>query len=249
MKKINIKMMSEEAYKTLQRNYKEVTKMIQNHPSDCSWISEYLGFEPFEEKKYIIEIDDLKDDEDYSVVLLENAIKIYEVLKDIPRYILCNNRFWAWFTFEKAYKQAIHASSKRFDEEYVKNQWLQGNSRRDLMLGIISKYYFYVEISIDKSKDNSYELTNYMVKNTEAYRNLTYRNIGMLGNVSRTYLKVQKDYSEKNNITITKEMAITLMNEMSHMGSVMLIDLVSYDEIYSYLYPKLDKIVKNIKKE
>ena len=56
MMQINIKIMSEEAYKTLQKNYKEVTQMIINHPSDCSWLNEYLGFEPFEEKKYVIEM-------------------------------------------------------------------------------------------------------------------------------------------------------------------------------------------------
>lgn len=240
---INIKIMSEEAYKTLQKNYKEVTQMIINHPSDCSWLNEYLGFEPFEEKKYVIDIEDLEDDEDYSVVTLSNTKKIYEAFKDLPRYVLCNNRFWAWFTFEKAYKQAIHASGKRFNEEYVKNQWLQGNSRRDLMLGIISKYYFYAEISVDKNLENQYELTEYAFTNAEAYRNLVYRNIGMLKNVSLEYLRVQCDYSKKTGKIITKPQARELMKEVSRMGSVMLIDLVSNKEIYDYLVPKLEKIV------
>ena len=42
MMEINIKFMSEEAYKTLQKNYKEVYKMILDHPSDCSWLKDYL---------------------------------------------------------------------------------------------------------------------------------------------------------------------------------------------------------------
>ncbi len=244
---INIKMMNEEAYKTLQQNYKEITKMIIDHPSDCSWLKEYLGFEPFEEKKYVVEIEELEDSNNYHDVALVNAIKIYKSFKDLPRYILCNNRFWGWFNFERAYKQAIHASGKRLSEDYVKNQWVQGNSRRDLMLGIMSKYYFCTEITVNEVSDNPYELTEYILTNTEAYRNLTYRNIGMLKTVSCEYLRVQKDYCEKNNIVMTKPMARELMKDVSRMGSVMLIDLATGKEIYDYLYPKLDRIVKRIK--
>lgn len=238
---INIKMMSEEAYKTLQKNYKEVTQMIIDHPSDCSWLNGYLEFEPFEEKKYVVEFEELEDDEDYSKVALNNTIKIYEAFKDLPRYVLCNNRFWAWVTFALAYKQAIHAS-KKITEGSINNLWLQGNSRRDLMLGIISRYYFYVELSVEEQKDNKYELAKYMLTNAEAYRNLAYRNIGMVKNVSLEYIRVQKDYEEKHGVIITKPMAQALMKEASRMGSVMLIDLATNEEIYNYLSSKLDKI-------
>lgn len=49
--KINIKLMKEEAYKTLQKNIDDIYEQIIKHPSDCTWLKDYLGFEPFEEKK------------------------------------------------------------------------------------------------------------------------------------------------------------------------------------------------------
>ena len=52
MAEINIKLMTEEAYRTLQKNYVEVYQQIMNHPSDGSWLKDYLGYEPFETKKY-----------------------------------------------------------------------------------------------------------------------------------------------------------------------------------------------------
>lgn len=245
MMQINVKMMSEEAYKTLQKNYEEVAKMINDHPSDCSWLKDYLGFEPFEEKKYVIEAPELLNNDDYSTVAFDNAKTLYESLKDLPRYVLCSNRFWAWITFERAYKQAISAS-KKITKDFVKNWWLQGNSRRDLMLGIISRYYFYVEITVDENAADPYEVTRYALTNGEAYRNITYRNIGMLKSVSLEYFRVQKDYSEKNNVDISWRVARELMKEASRMGSVMLIDLCSNKEIYDYLYAKLEKIEQNV---
>lgn len=239
---INIKLMTEEAYKTLQKNIDEVYEQIIKHPSDCTWLKDYLGFEPFEEKKYIIEDFQLDDDLEYEKVAFDNSVKLYNSLKELPRYILCNNRFWAWITFEKAYKQAIH--SIKFTKDILKNWWLSGNSRRDLLLGIISRFYFYVEVTYDDSLEDKFEITRYALKHGEAYRNIAYRNIGMLKSVSLEYFRVQKDFTKKTGIEMSVLYCRELMKEASRMGSVMLIDLATNEEIYNYLYSKLLKITK-----
>lgn len=136
--KIDIKMMTEEAYRTLKKNYEEVYKMICDHPSDSSWLKDYLCFEPYEVKKYVIDDFELKIADDYKTVEFDNDIKLYETLNKLPKYILCNIRFWAWITFKKAYKQAIDAIPFK-SSAIVKNWWLPGNSRRDLMLGVIQE--------------------------------------------------------------------------------------------------------------
>lgn len=239
---INIKLMTEEAYKTLQKNIDEIYEQIIKHPSDCTWLKDYLGFEPFEEKKYVIEDLQLDDDSEYENVAFNNTIKLYNSLKELPRYILCNNRFWAWITFEKAYKQAIH--SIKFTKDILKNWWLSGNSRRDLLLGVISRFYFYAEVTYDNSIEDKFEITRYALKHGEAYRNIAYRNIGMLKSVSLEYFRVQKDFTENTGIQMTQYYCRELMKEASRMGSVMLIDLATNEEIYNYLYSKLLKITK-----
>lgn len=240
---INVKLMSEAAYKTLQKNYSEVYKEIINHPSDSSWLKGYLGFEPYETKTYTIEDFELADSDSYDDVKVENAITLYEHLNKLPRYILCNNRFWAWITFEKAYKQAIKQVELKSDS-IVKNWWLGGDSRRSLMLGIISRNYFEVEVSVDDQAKDRYYITRFMLNAVdEMYRMLTFRNIGMLKNVSLAYLKVQHDYSEKNNYRIVKPDSRSFIKQVSKLGSVMLIDIMTEKEIYDALYPKFEKII------
>ena len=240
---IEIKLMTEQAYKTLQKNYVEVTQMINDHPSDSSWLKGYLGFEPYETKKYCVEDFELKNDEDYSKVALHNSIVLYERLKGLPRYILCNIRFWAWLTFEKAYKQAINTIIPVKDS-IVKAWWLPNNSRRDLMLQIIARNYFRTEITVDEKDSNKYYLTEYVISHTETYRNLAFRNIGMLPNVCNAFLRACRQATLETSIELSIEQIREIMKETSKIGSVMLIDTMSSDEIYDLLYPKVLDILK-----
>ncbi|RGI25217.1 hypothetical protein DXC21_05830 [Coprobacillus sp. OM08-19] len=240
--KINIKMMSEEAYLTLQKNYKEVYNLILQHPTDSSWLYDFLGFEPFEEKKYEINDFDLELSDDNENVLLNNGIIIYENLRDLPRYVLCNNRFWAWILFKKAYRQAI-SSTKMDDPIYIKNLWLGNNSRRSLMLGTISRYFFITEISADNSRNNKYELTELLWNDLFFYRNIAYRNIFMIKNVSIAFLEFYKDFSIQNKETLNRKQIRYLMIDLSKMGSVMLIDVISKDEIYNFLKKRVEKYI------
>lgn len=238
---INIKLMTEQAYKTLQKDFEGVYKMILEHPTDATWLKDYLGFEPYETKSYVVEDFDLKTSDNYDDVYLENSIALYEHLNTLPKYILSNTRFWAWITFEKAYKQAILSLPLK-SNAIIKNWWLPGNSRRDNMLQVIGRHYYKVEVSVNESNANKYDLTNYVIENSEAYRNIVFRNIGMIKNVSLALLKVERDIEEEYGFKFTNDSFREAMKEASKIGSVMLIDVISMEEIYNILKIKLLKI-------
>jgi hypothetical protein len=244
MMEINVKMMTEEAYKTLQTNFQEVYQQIIAHPSDSGWLKDYLGKEPYETKKYVIEDFQLENDNDYQKVALKNAILLYERLHDLPRYIVCSNRFWAWITFEKAYKEAQN-STKITGADIIKSWWLGGNGRRDLMLGVVSRSYFKIEVSLDPSRGNKYELSEYLMTNAESYRNIAYRNIGMLKNVTLGILSAEKKISDETGKSLNRLQCREIMKDASRLGSVKLIDVMTKEEIENALYEKLKAIVQD----
>ena len=248
MMEINIKMMTEEAYRTLQKDCDGVLKMIINHPSDSSWLKDYLGFEPYEVKKYVIDDFELKIADDYNDVALENAIMLYEKLNKLPKYILCNNRFWAWINMEKAYRQA-QIATKQFNSQILKNLWFMGNSRRDIMLGVMSRYFNMINVSIDESLENKYELSKYLLTTAETYRGFCYRNLGMIKNVTLGILQAEKDYVDITGVQILKKPSAQIVKYASRVGSVMLLDVLSKEEMRAAIYPKIDKIVKEFKSE
>ena len=245
---INVCLMTEEAYKTLQKNYKDVYQMILNNPNDSSWLNEFLGFDPYIETKYVINDFTLYNDTNYDDVAFDNALILYEMFKELPRYILCNNRFWAWVLFTKFYKQAPKAVE--FTENTIKTRWLVGTSRRNLMLGVVSRNFFKVEVSIDdtKQENSKYDLVRFLFANHTPYKNIVMRNIGMLKNVVIPYLKICKDAQENHNISLTDDFCSNLMKEASKIGSVMLIDVIKEEEIYKILYKKVEKYYKENKK-
>ena len=245
---INIKMMTEEAYRTLQKDCDGILKMIINHPSDSSWLKDYLGFEPYEVKKYVIDDFELKFADDYNDVALENAIILYEKLNKLPKYILCNNRFWAWINMEKAYRQA-QIATKQFNSQILKNLWFMGNSRRDIMLGVMSRYFNMINVSIDESLENKYELSKYLLTTAETYRGFCYRNLGMIKNVTLGILQAEKDYVDITGVQILKKPSAQIVKYASRVGSVMLLDVLSKEEMRAAIYPKIDKIVKEFKSE
>jgi len=233
---INVKLMSEQAYVTLQTNVPEVYKQISNHPSDASWLKDYLGFEPYETKEYTIDDFELEYDENYENVELKNAIILYNHLKELPRYILCNTRFWAWIIFDKAYKQAQKAND--FTETMVKNWWIPNTNRRNLMLGIVSRYYFMAELTQD-GKGN--ELTQYLLDNVYLYRNLVYRNISMIKDVSLAIIQAVKDADDSGKIKVYADFVQAVLKWASRLSSVRLIDSMDRDEIYDYLCGKINE--------
>lgn len=247
MMEINIKMMTEVAYRTIQSDCDGILKLINDHPSDSSWLKDYLGFEPYETKKYVINDFELKSAEDYNEVALENAITLYESLNTLPKYVICNNRFWAWINMEKAYKQAKIAT-KQFNSQILKNLWFMGNSRRDIMLGVISRYFNMVNISIDDSLEDKYELSKFLLTTAETYRGFCYRNLGMIKNVTLGVLQAEKDYVDLTGKPILKKTGAQIVKYASRVGSVMLLDVLSKEEMRDAIYPKIFKIVEETQK-
>lgn len=237
---INIKMMTEEAYTTLQKNYNEVFELIKNNPLNNNWLENFLGFEPYEIKKYTIEDFQLKDSDDYKNIAFENGIILYEHLKDLPRYIICNCRFWAWITFEKAYKQ-LQYSARMANASMLKNVLLGTNSKRSLMYSAIGKYYFRLECSIDETRENRYELSKHLFDFSDIYACIVDRNFSTLKYVNLALIRAIIDSHKKFQFKLDRESIRIIAKDTSRIGSVMLIDHMTQDEIYNILSKKIEK--------
>ena len=245
MMEINVKLMTEEAYRTLQKDLNGLLKMIKDHPSDSSWLKDYLGFEPYETKKYVIEDFTLKCADNYDLVVFDNAVILYEALYRLPKYILCNNRFWAWINMEKAYKQAQMAT-KDFSIQTLQNLWFMASSRRNIMLGVMSRYFYMINVSIDESRKDKYELSRTIFNNPETYRGFCYRSLGMIKSVTLGVLHAENDFECLTRIPINKKAGAQIVKKASRAGSVMLLDMVNEQEISNYIFPYILEIYGNL---
>lgn len=256
MNKINIAFITDEALETLYKNSEEVAEYLMKEKENSNWLKYVYKGELFEEKKYKINDTKLLTDENYANVDFQNSVTIYETLKDLPRYILTDERFWCWFNFTIGYKAALNAmkinSKTTFEDHWLFKQ----GKRRGIFFNVLARCYFRVALSVDDTLPDKYSLSKFVIESPERFRTLSWRANSSEKNIVLGVLKAEKDIVEKykdiidvdkikyNNgkATIYSEIA----KELSLYGSVRLIDAASEEDIYNLVYNKMDKMI-NIK--
>lgn len=243
--KINICFMTDEALSTLKANALTANNYLKTNKNDSQWIREIYDGKLYIEKKQKINDFELKVSPtgDYSEVDFQNSIILYENLKDLPPYILSDERFWAWLNFEKFYKVAIQAMPVKSNSTFL-NHWVyaQGN-RRGVFFGVLSRCFYRVALTVGERLDDKYELTRFVIKNPERIRNLTWRAFSSEKHLVLGIIKAEKDICDKYGNVVRNSIFTEIAKEISLYASVRLIDVVSEEDIYNFVYNKMKEMV------
>lgn len=254
MNKINISFITDDALETLYKNSEEVANYLMREKDNSNWLKLIYNGKIFEEKKYKINDIKLLTDDNYENVDFENSIMIYEALKDLPRYILTDERFWCWFNFTIGYQAALQAmkinSKTTFEDHWLFKQ----GQRRGIFFNVLARCYFRVALSIDeKNVEDKYYLTRFVIENPERFRTLSWRANSSQKNIVLGALKAEKDIVEKYKDIIDVDkikyndgkgtIYSEVTKQISLYGSVRLIDAASEEDIYNFVYSKLEEMV------
>lgn len=243
---INVKLMKESAYETLNHNSKKAFQMIQDNPDEPSWLSTFVHEEPFENTTYPIEDFDLLYDEDYEKVAMQNGIILYEHLQGkIANNVLFDPHFWAWINFEKGYTQAQRtyelSSERSFEIGWVSKSGLA----RSIARGALSREFMKVRIAVDPTRENKYELVHYLFDNKVLYSDLCERSVSAVPNFSHAVLNVVKILDENYGVKLDRDSSHKLVKVANRIGSVMLIDDMSCEELTERILSDLKKTQPN----
>ena len=243
---INIKMMSDVAVAYLEKNIDRVTAKIKENGNNA-WILTEFPEPMFIEKKFQIRDFDLRDNpksEDKEIDFA-NSVTLYEALKDLPRYILCDERFWLWLHFEKFYPQ-VKGMMQIKNKSTILDHWMfKQGKRRGLMFGVLSRMYFRVALSVDDSLSDKYELTKWVIENSERYRNLTWRSYSSEPHIVRGALKGEKKALEDSQREEQNSIYPIIGKYVSQIGSVRLLDSISELDIENFVYNKALQLLEN----
>lgn len=243
---INIKFMDDTALSYLKQNIRRITEKILAN-SDNSWIYSEFKTPVFIEKKYqikdfaLIDNPGSKDKEkDFA-----NSLAIYENLKHLPRYILCDERFWLWLYFEKFYSETKSFMSIK-NEKTVLDHWtFERGGRRGIMFGVLSRMYFRVALTVDESLGDKYELSKWVIENPERFRNFSWRTYSSEAHIVRGALKGERRALQDSKGTESGEIYAAIAKYISQLGSVRLLDAISESDIEAFVYDKAMELFKN----
>lgn len=241
--KINIKYLTEEGYETVKKNVEYVFEQIKNNPRNNTWVYELLPKNPFTVKTFQIDDFELKyADDSYNDVDYDNSILLYENLKNLPRRVLTDERFWLWLYLEKFYDVAVQVIDLK-SPTTILNHWMftQG-SRRGLFFGSLSRSYFRVELSVDETLSDKYLLTKYVIEKPERFRTLSWRSYSSNKTIVLGALKAQRDFEYKYPNEFKNHFYNLISKRISRYGSVNLLDSATEIEIYEITYQTLEEL-------
>lgn len=239
--RINIKYMADETLETLRVNLDGLIHNFIDYPKDPSWIYSLTDERTFITKKFTINDFTLKipkGSKDKETEF-ENSIMLYENLKDLPGYVLTDERFWNWINFEKGYEVALIMMPVTPSSSVIKNHWLfsQGK-RRGLFFGVLSRAFLRVLLTVDETKEDIYELTRFVIENPERFRNLSWRTFSSQKHIVTGTLKAEKKILEEFGHVEKSKYFTEIAKDVSKYASVNLIDIMDEDDIYEYVYRK-----------
>ena len=246
-KYINVCLMSQQAFNnlTVKGKDEEVAKLIRDNPNDSSWLKGLIAKNDplYVTKKYVIEDFELKtsSDGDYSKVDFDNSVTLWNALKNLPRYILCDERFWLWINFEKGYKAAVQAMPMT-DGTTFSDHWRFGSGkRRGLFFGVLSRCFFRVALTYDEKLADPFELSKFAIESPSRFRNLTWRANSNLTQLVQGTLLAEKEYLSKHK-TISSAIYPALAKAMSSVLAVRLADSMTKEDFYELAINKLNEL-------
>jgi len=244
MSSIHIKFINENAIAHLRENTKTIVKKVQENENN-DWIYSEFPQPMFIEKKYEIEDFQLKSNPDLldKEVDIYNSIQLYENLHELPRYIITSEKFWLWMHFEKYY-DVVRGMMKINGESTITDHWMhRQGTRRGLMFGVLSRCYFRVTFSIDKSLEDKFELTKWVIYNPERFRNLTWRSFSSEEHLVRGILKGEKLAIEEAPEKEKNDIYPLIAKAISEEGSIKLLDAISEEDIKDFTYKKMKEFL------
>lgn len=252
MSEINIKFITDEAIETVKANLEKFTEIVKNNPYDNTAFIRELPEKWFTEKKYYIEDFSLNTSEsgDYRDVDLENAVILYKHLHNLPRYVLGDERFWMWLILDKCYSATVQAMPIESGKNVIKDHWLFGlGRRRGLMFGVLSRAFYRVQLTMDESLEDIYELTKFATQNYSRYRELTWRRYSNNNTIVVGALKAEKRVLERygDRVETIKGYYPSIAKYISRLGSVMLLDFMTEQYIIDSVEAFCENLIKDNK--
>lgn len=258
---INVEFATEKALDWLKTNPQRASEDINNNIFESEWLKREVGEEPFELRKAKIPDFELKTSIEgmYNEVEFQNAITLYESLKDLPRYILTDERLWAWINIGKCYRASIQAMPINRDTTFAGTWLFTRGKRRGLFFGAHSRSYFWVEFTVDESLEDKYELTKFVFDKKERIRHLTFDNKSGYAvycavkaekrlfdkyandeEFKDAFVKAERSYNNCNIYTYIRKY-------ISLIASVRILETIPKEKLTDIIYKELERILFEIK--
>ena len=185
---------------------------------------------------------ELKYDEDEDICDAYNVKVLHEALKDIPTYILMDERFWVglnftimWDYIYKRRKTDVFDKKDTVKEETIYNCFFthtRHGLKRGTYVNCVSRLFWAGELAYDSSNSNHYELVEQICQTgfPSTILLLSSSNILCRKDTMTGFLKATKDVRAAGT-NINRNKLVKVVRELNLIAGISILDLYPKDKI------------------
>ncbi|EKU42686.1 hypothetical protein C518_2414 [Lysinibacillus fusiformis ZB2] len=236
---MNVLYIKENALEQLKTN---IDNNIGKYLLDDKWINEYLqsiGWEEWniQSRLFMNDINLVVDPTDRGKNDAENSKRIYSALKDITPTQASDERLWAYLThvtywdYMKArwnVETRLEGNPKNFVTE---RYFFASNRQKALVRNGIARLWWYGYVSFDDTRDNPFELTDFLLSKQDLATSLMERQYSNNRDFIIATLSVLKEYEQVTPSILTKKPIQALTKHIQHIGGVSILDALDREDI------------------
>jgi hypothetical protein len=219
----------------------DMKDLYKNQTND--WIDEHFQGKAFQRSKIYYEpfTLDVSSDKPYETEN-ENARRVYSNLKHLTDSQASEERLWAGLSLGCFYNYNQYRWGAETTQKILDHYFFNFGPRRSIIRNGISRLWWIGRFTYDESRENPFELTDFLCKHPDFIFHILELNISNNQFLIRTLLQVLIDVSAEGGKINTNHVG-DLAKYFNVLGGIYLLDVIPYESLYSKLYTRLQKIL------
>lgn len=196
----NLRVFTEKGLDFIHQNMSDFFEMLKNNKEGTIWIKDFCKKDPTTSSPYNFEFSFETNSLNPNEGEFRNAVNLYELFKSnkIGNAIIYNEKFAAGFLLTFGYEYFFWASDLAAETRVSATFFFDHRKglRQALARNLLTRLYRVVEMTIDESKEDKYELTRFVFDNPALRRIVYYPNMDD-SKTSRAFVRAIKMLKEK----------------------------------------------------
>lgn len=197
----NLRVFTDKGLDYIHQNMTDFYEVLKSNKESTTWIKDFCKKDPTTSSPYSFEfsfeINYLNPNEGE----FHNAVNLYELFKSnkIGNAVIYNEKFAAGFLLTFGYDYFFWASDLAAETRVSATFFFDHRKglRQALARNLLTRLYRVVEMTVDESKEDKYELTKFVFDNPALRRIVYYPNMDDV-KTSRAFIRSIKTLKEKN---------------------------------------------------
>ena len=169
----------------------------------------------------------------------DNVIKIHSHLQDLPHSIACDARFWTGLTIGSFWN---YTKERWLDKEdnlgLVRDHFLfVGQSKKVYTRNAIARLWWLGDLTHDEDRDDPYEVTGFILQDTDYIVNLLERNFSSNKKITREFVDAVEKARTEGWVIARKEIR-DLCKYLNLLGGAYVLDAFPDGLIFEKIYTK-----------